>query len=265
MRQDWVGAAKAARELIDLPGGRTSPNVRKLIELYVQISDNKSAMKWISEWKRLSPGSILPWLTEAELLERVGKSKESITVLRAATQVFPDDPDLFAQLAQKCLQSGQTEDASLIFWRRYEKSEKLSEKIRWVEQLAKVASDEGKIEALLERLQKRQKNNPQSIEPLLSIAQVHRVAGDYERQRTALMKAARLKTEDLPLLLAIARLEESETDWEKGNPDASTSECAGQNQSDQTKNCSAASGVWRHPRRVELVVGNCRRSKLDRQ
>ena len=214
-RQDWVAAAEAARELLDLPGGRKSPNVRQLIELYVRANEDKSALEWIAEWKRLSPGSLLPWLNEASLLERAGKTDESIAVLRRATQEFPEDPDLFGQLAQKYLRSGQMENAERIFWRQYEDSEKLSDKIRWAEQLAKVADRKGEIAKLVKSFEERRKNNPQSIEPWLSIAQAHRIAGNYEERRSALLEATRLKKDDLSLLMEIARLEESEGDWEK--------------------------------------------------
>ncbi|MDB2685768.1 tetratricopeptide repeat protein [Mariniblastus sp.] len=214
-RQDWTGAAKAAREVLDLPGGRKSPNVRQLIELYVRAGDDKAALEWIPEWKRLSPGSLTPWLTESTLLDRAGKSNQSIAVLRAATQKFPDDPDLFGQLAEKYLSNGQTKNAQRIYWRQYEDSEKLTDKIRWAEQLARLANQQGDVEELVEKFQERRKNNPQSIEPLLSIAQTHRIAGNYEERRAALFEATRLKKNDLSLLLEIARLEESEGDWEK--------------------------------------------------
>ncbi|MDB2686713.1 tetratricopeptide repeat protein [Mariniblastus sp.] len=214
-RQDWSAAAEAARELLDLPGGRKSPNVRQLIELYVRADDDKSALKWIAEWKRLSPGSLLPWLNEASLLDRAGESKQSIAVLRAATREFPDDPDLLGQLAQKYLRNGQLENAERIFWRQYEESENLSDRIRWAEQLAKAAQEKGEIDKLVKVFDERRKNNPQSIEPLLSIAQAHRIAGNYEERRAALLEATRLKKDDLALLLEIARLEESEGDWEK--------------------------------------------------
>ena len=88
-------------------------------------------------------------------------------------------------------------------------------KIRWAEQLAKIAEDVGEFVELVEVFEQRRKNNPQSIEPLLSIAQAHRIAGNYEERRAALLEATRLKKDDLSLLLEIAKLEESEGDWEK--------------------------------------------------
>ena len=214
-RRDWGSAAKAARELLDLPGGRKSSNVQQLIELYLRTSDDKSALQWIAEWKRLSPGSLAPWLIESRLLEQSGKTNESITVLRRASQKFPKDPELLAKLAQKYLRYDQPENAQRIFWRQYETSEKLADKLRWADQLARVANEEGEIFELVERFEERRKNNPQSIEPLLSIAQAHRIAGNYEDRRTALMKATLLKEDDLALSLELARLEESEGDWDK--------------------------------------------------
>ena len=214
-RRDWDSAASAARALLDLPGGRKSQNVKQLVELYSRANDNESALNWIAEWKRLAPGSLLPWLNEAALLDCDGKSSESIAVLRRAFQKFPDDSYLAGRLAQKYRRDGQSENARRILWRQYEQAEILSEKILLAEQLARVADDKNETDQLVKKFEKRRKSNPQSIEPLLSIAQVHRIAGNYEGRRAALIEATRLKKNDLPLLLEIASLEESEGDWEK--------------------------------------------------
>ena len=136
-------------------------------------------------------------------------------MLRRATQEFPDDQDLVGQLAKKYQRSGQPRNAERIFWKHYEESEKLSDKIRWAEELARLALSEGKINQLVTSFQERRKNNPQSIEPLLAIAQTHRIAENYEERRAALLEATRLKKTDPALLFEIARLEESEGDWEK--------------------------------------------------
>ena len=214
-RQDWSAAAVAARELIDLPGGRKSVNVRQLVDLYVRSNDEASALKWVNEWKRLSPGSLIPWLNEASLLDRAGNFRESINVLRAATRKFPKEADLYAQLAQKYIDNGQVDDAERIFWRQYDECEKLADKLRWSERLASIADQRGEITKLVEKFDERRKNNPQSIGPLLAIAQTHRVADNYEERRAALLEATRLQKDNLPLLLEIARMEESEGEWEK--------------------------------------------------
>ena len=214
-RQDWSSAAAAAQQLLEMPGGRKSVNVRRLVELHVRSGEDKSALKWIAEWKRLSPGSILPWLQESSLLERIGDYKESINVMRSATRAFPDESDLFAQLARKYLNNGQHVDAQRIYWRQYDDAENLSDKLRWAEQLANVASNYGQMSELLEKLKERKKNNPKSIGVLLSIAQAHRVADNYEERRAALLEATQLQKDSVPLLFEIARMEESEGDWEQ--------------------------------------------------
>jgi len=214
-RQEWLVAAKAARELLDLPGGRKSPNVRQLIELYERAGNDEAALKWIEEWKRLSPGSMRPWLSESAILERAEKFEESISVLRRATQKFPEDSDLFAQLARRYVDNGQTKDAERIFWRQYENSEKLSDRLRWAERLATTAYEHGEFDELIKKFDQRRERNPQSIEPLLSLAQAHRVAGNYDERREALLGAAQLKKDNIFLLREIARMEEAEGDWQK--------------------------------------------------
>ena len=214
-RQDWQAAAQATVEMIGLAGGRNSVNIREAVDLYMRAGDYESSLNWISEWKSVSPGSITPWLKQAMASDRLGESKKAIDVLRAATLKFPKEQDLHAQLADRYLRNAQYNDAERICWRQYDESETLSDKLRWSLQLATLSEYSGKTAELITRFEERKRNNPESIEPLLALAQVHRVADNYEERRIALLEATRIQKENLPLLLEIARLEESEGNWGK--------------------------------------------------
>ena len=214
-RQDWTSAAAAALKQIEMPGGRKSSNVRRLIELLVRDGQLEAALPWLSEWKKISPGSLVPWFNESSILARLGKLNDSINTLRMATQKFPTDMDLHLQLGELYIENGQYRDAERIYWRQYEETEKLSDKLRWAEQLAEVANSLSETDELISKLRERRRNNPKSIEPLLALAQAHRIADNYEERRKALLEATRLQTDNLALFLEIARLEESEGDWEK--------------------------------------------------
>ena len=214
-RGDWDAAAKAAVQLAEMPGGRRSANVQKVVELYQRGINFEEALKWIPEWKKLSPGSTQPWMTEMRLLLDQGKSKEAIATMRRAMQEFEGNEDVRAALAQLYADEGQLADSSRIYMQLYEEAKDVSTKIRWVGMLAQAMELRGKGQTLVERFEERRRNNRNSIVPLLALAEIHRASNNYEERRKAMMEAARIKSDDLDLLHEIARIEASEEDYER--------------------------------------------------
>ncbi len=214
-RNDWTSAAKASIRQIGLAGGRKSNNVQQLIQFLLRDGELEQALTWVGEWKKISPGSLLPWFNESGILDRLGRTDDSIRVLRAATRKFPADTDLHMALADRHLGKGQYSEAERIYWRQYEESKTLADRMRWSRELATAAQEQGEIDELIRKLEERKKSNPQSIEPVLALAEAHRVADNYEGRRKALLEATRIQKDNLPLLQQIARLEESEGNWDK--------------------------------------------------
>jgi tetratricopeptide (TPR) repeat protein len=213
-RRDWAAAAEATRRILELPEGRKSLYVRRLVELYQRDFQYEEGLKWIQEWKRLSPGSTMPWVTEARLLSGLGKSDDALKVLRTAVQQFVQDDDLRVRLAEFYVAADKPADAERIYWLLYEQTEDLSGKLRWAQELGKLAQQEGTVEQVVENFNERAQLNRRSIVPLLSLAEVYRQADDYEGRRRALTAAAKIKPDDIQLLTAIARVEEQDGDWQ---------------------------------------------------
>ncbi len=140
---------------------------------------------------------------------------EAIEALRYASQQFEDDAEVRAKLASLYEDAGQLADAERIYWRLYEDGKDLNAKLRWVQRLATVAEMEGTTDKLVARFEERQRGNRRSVEPLLALAEIHRIGYDYEQRHKALMEATRLRPDDLQLLQQIARIEESEGDLQK--------------------------------------------------
>ncbi|MEN1681158.1 MAG: tetratricopeptide repeat protein [Planctomycetota bacterium] len=214
-RQDWPAAIAATKALIETPGGRKSRNVRRLVEFYDRNLQTDEALKWTEQWKRLSPGSTSPWLTQSRLLEIEGKQKEATQALRDALKLFEDATEIRSRLAMLYRATGQLDDAESLYWREYEEGADLLSKIRAAEQLARVAEQSGKTDALVAAFEQRRKANRESIEPLIALATVHRVARNPEKRLQALAAAAKLRPGDVPLLQQIARVEEQEGEWER--------------------------------------------------
>lgn len=213
LRGEWILAADATQRLFELSGGRQSEQVRKLVELYERDGRIDEALRWIDTWKRLSPGATMPWLAQARMQRLQGKEGEELSTLQRAVQRFDEDVELRTQLAHAYQESGKTHDAARVYWHLYEKATDVGVKLRWVSELAKLAHDEGTISQLAEDFRQRSRNNRESVVPLLALAEVYRVADDYENRRQTLLAATRIKPDDPQLLTHIARLEEVEGDW----------------------------------------------------
>jgi tetratricopeptide (TPR) repeat protein len=214
-RQEWGQAATAALQLVQSPGGRQSANLRRLVELYMRDEQPEQALAWVEQWKQVSPGSVLPWITESQLLARLNRADDSLRVLRQASRRFPQDADLAAMLAEKHVSSGQGREAERIYWRQFQQAADPAEQLRWVEQLARLKQQLGQTDELVAVFRERQKTNPESIEPLLALALIYREASNYEDRRAVLMEASRKQPDNLVLLLETARLEEAAGDWQE--------------------------------------------------
>ncbi len=212
-RREWSAAADATRRILDLPDGRKSLYVRRLVELYQRDFQLEEALKWIDPWKQLSPGSTTPWVTEARMLSGLGKSEDALKVLRTAVLRFEDDEELRVKLAEYYTEAEKPADAERIYWQLYEQTEDLSDKLRWAQELAKLAQQQGTVQQLVDNFNERIAGNRRSIVPLLSLSEVYRQTDDYEGRRRALTAASKIKPDDIYLLQQIARVAEQDGDW----------------------------------------------------
>jgi len=213
-REEWTRASEIQQRLLSLPDGKTSANVQDLVLLLRRAQKSDEALKWVEEWKKLSPGATQPWIEHSSILLEKDDEAGAIALMRTAVQRFDDQPELRAQLAGLHLQKAEYAEAERLFWTLYEESEELAQKITWSARLAEVASQSGRTDRLIEQFEERRRGNRTSIAPLLALAEIRRQENDYEGRRAALLEATRLRPEDLALLKEIARIEEQEGDWE---------------------------------------------------
>ncbi|MCB1232269.1 MAG: tetratricopeptide repeat protein, partial [Verrucomicrobiae bacterium] len=214
LRDLWEEAAVMQRKLIDLPDGRRSANVQDLVAFYRRALKIEEALKWIEEWKKLSPGATQPWLEQASILRGDGKTEEAIEALRSACRKFEDRDELRAELASLYETEGRVDDAMQIYWSLYDHAEGIDQKLTWVGSLATVARSDGSIEELVEKFEERRRKNRTSVIPLLAIAEIHRRDYNQGARREILSEAAKMRPEDVALLHQIARVEEEQGNWE---------------------------------------------------
>lgn len=209
-RGNWELAAETQERLIDLPGGKNSAQIQALVLMHERNFDFAEAARWIEEWKKLSPGSVSPWLRLANLQSADGEFEEAVQTLRSASQRFDDSPEIRAKLADAYHSLGKLADAERLYWRLYEDEADSAGKTRWVTKLAFIARELDQVERLIADFEERRRGNRTSILPLLALAEIHEVTGNDSERRQAILEAIRLQPKDLGLLHQLARIEEND-------------------------------------------------------
>lgn len=213
-RQDWLRALPEAEKLFKMPAGRTAGNAQRLVSLAERNGKADEALKWITEWKTLSPSAVQPWLDEARLLRLTGKMRESLALLRSAARKFEDDESVASALATAYAELGQLADAERIYMTRFEEAEDFQDKMSWIGSLARMANDRGQIKALTEKFLERQRTNRGDAGPWLALAEIYRVTEDISAQERALREALRLRQDDVTLATQVARLDLEMGRWQ---------------------------------------------------
>jgi len=212
MRGDFAQAAVAAETLFNSPGGRQGHVAEMLASLHQRAGHAEAALRWTQEWRKLVPGAVTPVLAEARLLETLDRESEALAALRSAAGRFEGHEDIRARLAALSLDTGRTAEALRIFSTLYEEAADLSAKMRWLGQWGEAAQQAGQLDSLIARFEDRRRENRGSAAPLMALAELHRIADNYDARRNALTEAARLKPDDPEIALEIARLESREND-----------------------------------------------------
>ncbi len=210
VHMDWLKAAQTLQHALDLPGGRTSSSLQRLVDLYRRALQPEQALKYIAEWKTFSPSAVQPWLTEARVLEELFRPEASLKVLRQALRKFPDATEVATACATACLNVGQAAEAERIYLSIYEKTTDTASRLRQLSPLALAAQSHDGLANLVQNFEQRQKQNRVSAYPWLALAEIHRATDNDEERRRCLYEASRLRPQDLSLLLEIARSEEEE-------------------------------------------------------
>ena len=216
-RNDWQKAGDAMEALFAMPDQRLAMNAERLAEIRQRSGHLEAALNWIAEWKKLSPSAVKPWLTEARVLELMGRQDAAIQVLRTAVARHEDSPDVVQALVAALMQAGKVADAERVCVDQYEKEQDLQAKMRWVQQAAEAAQTGGGggVPRLVEKFKERQRTNRQSPVLWLALAQIHRVGGNEEQRVEALGEASKLRSQDLDLMSEVARGQEELGRWQE--------------------------------------------------
>ena len=186
------------------------PHYQKLVELNMILNETSTALKLLEDWKKFSPGSTIPYTVEADIHQQNQDRPNAIKSLKKANLRFPDNEEIAQKLAQFFQWNNDYHEAAKVFWRLIAKQNKLNKKIELIRSLIQIARNQNQLPTLRNELISRHDNNPKSLFPVIALANIEKELYNYSARRDYLIKALKIKNDDITLLSEIAKLDEEE-------------------------------------------------------
>ena len=125
----------------------------------------------------------------AEIAKQAEDYAAAIDSLKDAIRLRPEAIDIRSELADTYKVSGHLQEAISQYWRCWELSDNLGDKLAFLKPLSEVYYDSGRPGAFAEKLKQLSKSNTSSIGPVLALAELYRVEGDLPSARFQLARA----------------------------------------------------------------------------
>ncbi len=145
-----------------------------------------------------------------QLLAQIAKQSKNydtaIDSLKQAIRLRPEAIDTRAELAVVYKLSGKLQQALAQYWRCWNLSDSVSDKLTFVKPLSEVYYDLGRRSDFAEKLKQMSKSNTSWVAPVLALAELHRMEGDLPSARFQLAQALNKQRENSELLSHLVQI-----------------------------------------------------------
>ena len=142
----------------------------------------------------------------AQIAKQSGNYDNAINNLKHSIRLRPDATDIRMELAAIYKLSGKPQQALTQYWRCWELSNSVNNKLALVKPLSEVYYDLGRRNAFEEKLKQLSKTNASHIGPVLALAEVYRMEGDLPKARFQLVQALDRDRESPELLAQLVKI-----------------------------------------------------------
>ncbi len=136
----------------------------------------------------------------AEIAKQSTNYEAAIDSYKQAIRLRPEAIDIRTELATIYNRSGNFRQAIAQYWRCWELSDSISDKLNFIKPLTEAYYDLGRQGELEEKLKQMAKSNTSGVGPVLALAQVYRTKGDLSSARFQLARALDRQRENAELL-----------------------------------------------------------------
>ena len=187
--------------LADIDNANAREYYTNIARIHLQAMDLEAAETAAKQVIAHSPRNPEGYQLLAQIAEQSGNYDNAINNLKHAIRLRPDATDIRVELAGIYKLSDKPRQALTQYWRCWELSNSVGDKLAFVKPLSEVYYDLGHRDAFEEKLKQLSKTNASSIAPALALAEVYQMEGDLPSARFQLAQALDRASEN-PVLLA---------------------------------------------------------------
>jgi predicted Zn-dependent protease len=213
-------AADALRRLAEVDRKNRAEYLTGIARLESRLGRVEAAIKAGRDLLAAAPGNPEHYEFFSQLCFQLGRSEEGLDALRRAVRVNPNDTKIVLTLAENLAGMYRTDEAIEMYWRAFEKSNDLDDKLGVVSKMTALYLQRNQFDRLLTRLQHQERDvrpdagQSQQRDVALCIAQAYAASGDMGAARAQIEPLLATNARDTQLLLQMSKLAEEEGDLE---------------------------------------------------
>ena len=173
----------------------------KIANAYLNATDFEKATEAAKQVIAHSPRNPEGHHLLAQIAKQSGDSESAIESFKQAIRLRPEAIEIRTELAGVYNLAGNTRQAIAQYWRCWELSDNVNDKLSFIKPLTEAYYNLGRRDELEDKLKQFARSNTSGIAPVLALAQIYRNEGDLSSARFQLAKALDRKS-DSPVLLS---------------------------------------------------------------
>lgn len=193
-------------DLIEIDAGNAREYYSDAARLHLRVMDFDVATSAAKQAVAHSPRNPEGYQLLAGIDKQRGHYEGAVDSLKQAVRLRPESTEIRAELADVYQQAGNYRQAIEQYWRCWDLSDELSDKLSFVNRLEGAYYDFGRSDELEEKFQQMARVNPNDQGPVLGLAELYRGQGDLPAAREQLARALEKETQNPDLLTQLVKI-----------------------------------------------------------
>ena len=192
--------------LIEIDGANAREYYANIARAHLNVMDFETATAAAKQAVAHSPRNPEGHQMLAQIAKQVGNYEIAIDSLKQAIRLRPEATDIRSDLAEIYKLSGSPRQAIDQYWRCWELSASVNDKLAFVKPLSEIYYDLGRRGELEEKLRQMSKMNTSDLGPVVALAELYQMEGDLPSARFQLARALDRERENADLLAQLVKV-----------------------------------------------------------